>query len=283
MYSSTHSIEKRALPEFFNGKNKSKSPEMWAQQTFSLYCSGLVRWLALKTSSVLFSAATWRTVTSWSTRTGSTPRSTSVQRPAGATWPETSVLSWGMSWCVCMFASMRPQHSTIKGKIKILFVSRVHAFLEQWGLINYQVDAESRPLPMGPPPTPHFNVLADTPTGLAPLQHKPLQVKTDTECGHSSTHVWKTPEMPPVKLCRSLSLLQVSASQHMLYFPEKSREKPSDCQNFGLRSDIYAKKHPKVSHWNNAWNVQTTDLSFQILILIQTVYIDIGCMGCYWE
>lgn len=56
------------------------------------------------------------------------------------------------------------------------FVSRVHALLEQWGLINYQVDAESRPLPMGPPPTPHFNVLADTPSGLAPLQHKPLQV-----------------------------------------------------------------------------------------------------------
>lgn len=56
------------------------------------------------------------------------------------------------------------------------FVFRVHAFLEQWGLINYQVDAESRPLPMGPPPTPHFNVLVDTPSGLAPLQHKPLQV-----------------------------------------------------------------------------------------------------------
>ena len=89
-----------------------------------------------------------------------------------------------MSKCVRMFASVQPQHGTIKGKIKILFVSRVHAFLEQWGLINYQVDAESRPLPMGPPPTPHFNVLADTPTGLAPLQHKPLQVRTD-----SSTHV----------------------------------------------------------------------------------------------
>lgn len=51
---------------------------------------------------------------------------------------------------------------------------------------------------------------------------------------------------PSDQLCRSLSLLQVSASQHMLYFPEKSREKPSDCQNFGLRSDIYTKKHPKV-------------------------------------
>lgn len=49
-------------------------------------------------------------------------------------------------------------------------------------MINYQVDAESRPLPMGPPPTPHFNVLADTPSGLAPLQHKPLQVKHTNTC-----------------------------------------------------------------------------------------------------
>lgn len=75
----------------------------------------------------------------------------------------------------------------------MFLVSRVHAFLEQWGLINYQVDAESRPLPMGPPPTPHFNVLADTPSGLAPLQHKPLQVNhTCTNRAHdnsSETHV----------------------------------------------------------------------------------------------
>lgn len=27
-YNAIHSIERRALPEFFNGKNKSKTPEM---------------------------------------------------------------------------------------------------------------------------------------------------------------------------------------------------------------------------------------------------------------
>uniref|UniRef100_A0A672HI14 SWI/SNF related, matrix associated, actin dependent regulator of chromatin, subfamily c, member 1b n=1 Tax=Salarias fasciatus TaxID=181472 RepID=A0A672HI14_SALFA len=163
-YNSIHSIEKRALPEFFNGKNKSKSPE----------CD----FLAYRN----FMIDTYR---------------------------------------------LNPQE---------YLSSTVHAFLEQWGLINYQVDAESRPLPMGPPPTPHFNVLADTPSGLAPLQHKPLQV---------------------------------SASQHMLYFPERSREKPSDCQNFGLRTDIYARKHPKTKgasagrewterrhscYWKDDWN-----------------------------
>lgn len=79
------------------------------------------------------------------------------------------------------------QLQQIRINMKQMFVSRVHAFLEQWGLINYQVDAESRPLPMGPPPTPHFNVLADTPSGLAPLQHKPLQVCRDA-VAQSSQH-----------------------------------------------------------------------------------------------
>lgn len=126
---------------------------------------------------------------------------------------------------------------------------RVHALLEQWGLINYQVDAESRPLPMGPPPTPHFNVLVDTPTGLAPLQHKPLQVAL----AHCDQRLLKKKkkELHLENLLITLvafffPLLQVSASQHMLYFPEKGREKPSDCQNFGLRTDIYTRKHPKV-------------------------------------
>lgn len=51
-------------------------------------------------------------------------------------------------------------------------IMRVHAFLEQWGLINYQVELEVRhPAPMGPPPTNHFHVLAETPqsTGLRPI------------------------------------------------------------------------------------------------------------------
>ena len=41
--------------------------------------------------------------------------------------------------------------------------------LEQWGLINYQVDIDSRPTVMGPPPTSHFHILADTPAGLTPI------------------------------------------------------------------------------------------------------------------
>jgi SWI/SNF related-matrix-associated actin-dependent regulator of chromatin subfamily C len=46
----------------------------------------------------------------------------------------------------------------------------VHAFLEQWGIVNYQVDAECRPSLVAPPSTAHFMGLADTPTGLQPVR-----------------------------------------------------------------------------------------------------------------
>ncbi|KAL6099900.1 uncharacterized protein ACO6RY_01621 [Pungitius sinensis] len=173
---SIHAIEKRALPEFFNGMNKSKSPEIYLA-----YRNFMIDTYRLNPQEYLSSTSCRRNLTG-----------------------------------------------------DVCAVMRVHAFLEQWGLINYQVDAESRPLPMGPPPTPHFNVLADTPSGLAPLQHKPLQV---------------------------------SASQHMLFFPEKSKEKPLDCQNFGLRSDIYTKKHPKTKGTSagREWTEQETLLLLEAL------------------
>uniref|UniRef100_A0A3P9HWB4 SWI/SNF related, matrix associated, actin dependent regulator of chromatin, subfamily c, member 1b n=1 Tax=Oryzias latipes TaxID=8090 RepID=A0A3P9HWB4_ORYLA len=173
---SIHSIEKRALPEFFNGKNKSKTPEIYLA-----YRNFMIDTYRLNPQEYLSSTTCRRNLTG-----------------------------------------------------DVCSLIRVHAFLEQWGLINYQVDAESRPLPMGPPPTPHFNVLADTPSGLAPLQHKPLQV---------------------------------SASQHMLYFPERGREKSTDCQNFGLRTDVYARKHPKAKGANagREWTEQETLLLLEAL------------------
>ncbi|CAM1511103.1 Fc.00g086160.m01.CDS01 [Cosmosporella sp. VM-42] len=49
-------------------------------------------------------------------------------------------------------------------------IMRVHAFLEQWGLINYQVDADQRPSHVGPPFTGHFKIICDTPRGLQSWQ-----------------------------------------------------------------------------------------------------------------
>ncbi|XP_060805963.1 SWI/SNF complex subunit SMARCC2 isoform X2 [Amyelois transitella] len=110
-YNSIHTIEKRALPEFFNGKNKSKTPEIYLA-----YRNFILDTYRLNPTEYLTSTACRR----------------------------------NLAGDVCA-------------------IMRVHGFLEQWGLINYQLEAESRPTAMGPPPTSHFHVLSDTPSGLQPL------------------------------------------------------------------------------------------------------------------
>lgn len=110
-YNSIHVIEKRAMPEFFNTKNKSKTPEI-----FMAYRNFMIDTYRLNPTEYLTSTACRR----------------------------------NLAGDVCA-------------------IMRVHAFLEQWGLINYQIDADARPTPMGPPPTSHFHVLSDTPSGLQPI------------------------------------------------------------------------------------------------------------------
>ncbi|CAL8401728.1 unnamed protein product, partial [Arctogadus glacialis] len=171
-YNSVHAIERRALPEFFNGKNKSKTPEIYLA-----YRNFMIDTYRLNPQEYLTSTACRR----------------------------------NLAGDVCA-------------------IMRVHAFLEQWGLINYQVDSESRPTPMGPPPTSHFHVLADTPSSLVPLQPKASQ--------------------PP-------------AAQQILSFPDKVKEKPADLQNFGLRTDMYSKKSSSVKSKTSAssmrdWTEQET-------------------------
>jgi SWI/SNF related-matrix-associated actin-dependent regulator of chromatin subfamily C len=67
-------------------------------------------------------------------------------------------------------------------------VIRVHAFLEQWGLINYQVDMESRPTPYGPPSSSHFLMLAETKNGVAPVH----TISASDETVNSKTHKFTT-------------------------------------------------------------------------------------------
>lgn len=123
-YNSIHIVEKRALPEFFNGKNKSKTPEIYLA-----YRNFMIDTYRLNPTDYLTSTACRR----------------------------------NLAGDVCA-------------------IMRVHAFLEQWGLINYQIDAEARPTPMGPPPTSHFHVLSDTPCGLQSINPQktpqPLASKT---------------------------------------------------------------------------------------------------------
>ncbi|CAG8613072.1 2481_t:CDS:2, partial [Paraglomus occultum] len=107
-----HEIEKRSLPEFFNSKNKSKTPSVYKE-----YRDFIINTYRLNPSEYLTVTACRR----------------------------------NLAGDVCA-------------------IIRVHAFLEQWGLINYQIDPETRPSTIGPAFTGHFRVTADTPRGLQPFQ-----------------------------------------------------------------------------------------------------------------
>ncbi|KAG0142917.1 hypothetical protein CROQUDRAFT_49584 [Cronartium quercuum f. sp. fusiforme G11] len=114
-----HTIEKKALPEFFNGKNRSKNPTIYKD-----YRDFIVNSYRLNPSEYLTVTACRR----------------------------------NLCGDVCA-------------------IMRVHGFLEQWGIINYQVDADTRPAAVGPPFTGHFRVLLDTPRGLMPLHTGNLKRK----------------------------------------------------------------------------------------------------------
>ncbi|XP_071101457.1 SWI/SNF complex subunit SMARCC2-like isoform X3 [Haliotis cracherodii] len=180
-YNSIHAIERRALPEFFNGKNKSKTPEI-----YMAYRNFMIDTYRLNPTEYVTSTACRR----------------------------------NLAGDVCA-------------------IMRVHAFLEQWGLVNYQVDADTRPTPMGPPPTSHFHILADTPSGLQPIN-------------------------PP-------KTNQPPAAQQIMDFSEKSEDKEDekrDMSKFGLRMDIYAKKALKdksAASRMREWTDQETLLLLEAL------------------
>ncbi|TKX20466.1 SWIRM domain-containing protein 1 [Elsinoe australis] len=116
-----HNLEKKALPEFFNSRNRSKTPA-----TYKDYRDFMINTYRLNPSEYLTVTACRR----------------------------------NLAGDVCA-------------------IMRVHAFLEQWGLINYQIDPDTRPSNIAPPFTGHFQITADTPRGLRQLQPAPRSIKTD--------------------------------------------------------------------------------------------------------
>lgn len=60
-------------------------------------------------------------------------------------------------------------------------IVKIHAFLEKWGLINYQIDPRSKPSLIGPSFTGHFQVILDTPQGLKPFVPSELVKEEPTE------------------------------------------------------------------------------------------------------
>jgi SWI/SNF related-matrix-associated actin-dependent regulator of chromatin subfamily C len=110
-FAAINAVEKRSLPEFFNNRNRSKTPAIYKE-----YRNFMINTYRLNPSEYLTFTACRR----------------------------------NLAGDVCA-------------------IMRVHAFLEQWGLINYQIDPETRPANLGPPFTGHFRITVDTPRGLQPL------------------------------------------------------------------------------------------------------------------
>ncbi|KAF1976543.1 SWIRM-domain-containing protein [Bimuria novae-zelandiae CBS 107.79] len=113
--------ESKALPEFFNGRNRSKTPAVYRD-----YRDFMINTYRLNPDEYLTVTACRR----------------------------------NLAGDVCA-------------------IMRVHAFLEQWGLINYQVDPQERPSNIGPPTTSHFRLTVDTPRGLQAFQPAPNSKVTD--------------------------------------------------------------------------------------------------------
>lgn len=160
-FSGINPVEKRSLPEFFNNRNRSKTPAIYKD-----YRNFMINVYRLNPSEYLTFTACRR----------------------------------NLAGDVCA-------------------IMRVHAFLEQWGLINYQVDPETRPASLGPPFTGHFRVTVDTPRGLQPL--------------HPGTQRPSQPGMPP----HPLTPMANGKSHQQQQQPASA--KPSTDLTLELRRTIY--------------------------------------------
>uniref|UniRef100_A0A452RK43 Uncharacterized protein n=1 Tax=Ursus americanus TaxID=9643 RepID=A0A452RK43_URSAM len=78
------------------------------------------------------------------------------------------------------------------------------------------------------------------PTSMTPSSvPQGRQVDADTKAGRKGKEL---DDLVP-ETAKGKPELQTSASQQMLNFPDKGKEKPTDMQNFGLRTDMYTKKN----------------------------------------
>ncbi|KAI9274131.1 hypothetical protein EDC94DRAFT_510424 [Helicostylum pulchrum] len=139
-----HSIESKALPEFFNDRNKSKTPTVYME-----YRDFMINTYRMNPIEYLTITACRRNLTG-----------------------------------------------------DVCAILRVHAFLEQWGLINYQVDPDAKLSSLSPPFDSQFKVVIDKP--LEPKEQddqeeeKERQAKEEDETKvkhYYDTHKEKKPQV----------------------------------------------------------------------------------------
>ena len=211
-YNCIHTVERRALPEFFNCKNKSKSAEIYLA-----YRNFMIDTYRLNPTDYLTLTACRR----------------------------------NLAGDVCT-------------------IMRVHAFLEQWGLINYQVDADAKPAPMGPPSTSHFHVLVDSPSGIQPLSATGPRTQNTT----TNENPKEEENTKPEQVVNGKPL----ATSQILNFPDRKTgnrdDKPSEVEkpdaNFGLKTDQYAKKR-EYFRKNVAATVSREWTEQEVLLLLEAV------------
>ncbi|KAH9847441.1 Smarcc1 protein [Lenzites betulinus] len=150
--SKIHPIERRALPEFFNSRHRSKTPAIYKD-----YRDFMINTYRLRPSEYLTVTACRR----------------------------------NLAGDVCA-------------------IMRVHAFLEQWGLVNYQIDPDQRPAALAPPFTGHFRVILDTPRGLQSL-HPGTRPKEPNAAQGSVNGAMKSSTPAPASLELRNSIYQTSA------------------------------------------------------------------------
>ncbi|KAG8896851.1 hypothetical protein FRB99_008610 [Tulasnella sp. 403] len=203
-----HPVEQRALPEFFNSRNRSKTPTIYKD-----YRDFMVNSYRLRPTEYLTLTACRR----------------------------------NLAGDVCA-------------------IMRVHAFLEQWGLINYQVDPETRPAALGPPFTGHFRVTVDTPRGLQPLHPGTSRPGAPPPSANGSTPAKPTP--PSLELRKSIYQTSMKASR-----PVSSTEAAS------LATQANAQTTSSVSYACDTCGVDCTKVRYHSLKakdfeLCPTCYLD---------
>lgn len=200
-------IEEKALPEFFNNKNKSKTPQVYMD-----YRDFMVNTYRLNPHEYLTVTACRR----------------------------------NLAGDVCA-------------------IIRVHAVLEQWGLINYQIDPDSKPTAIAPPFTGHFRVSADTPRGIQPIYPAiPASI-----AAASFTTVGKQTEttLPQSSILTKSDIFKKTSAA--------ASEKKRDADEAGLNADSAAKK-VKVSC--GSCGVECSNLRFHATKVIFDI-----CSPCYRE
>ncbi|KAJ3233219.1 hypothetical protein HDU78_006568 [Chytriomyces hyalinus] len=162
-FDTIHSIERKSLPEFFNGLHPSKTPSIYKNHRNFMV------------NSFRINPGEYLTIT----------------------------------------ACRRNLVGDVAGVIKI------HAFLEQWGLINYQVEPDTRPSQVGPTFRGHFRITAHTPiqpfvpvpTGVIPAQksgQKKTPIPAPSELISTSSSKDQPQQVP--ELSKSAQLSAPSAS-----------------------------------------------------------------------